>query len=55
MGKQRHGAFMAGRVRVMVDQLVQRGARRHPVQQEDKRDQKRGENRPAMPLELTKF
>jgi hypothetical protein len=44
---------MAGFVRVVVDQLVQAGARRHRVQQQDKAYQQRGENRQARPLKMS--
>ena len=51
--KHRDRAFVVGLARVVVNQLMQRGAHRHRVQKEHQRDQDRGENRLAVTLELT--
>ena len=55
MGKDRYGTFVTGRIRIVMNQLVKIGARRHGVQQQDKTDQQRGKNCLAVPLELSDF
>ena len=50
--KQGGGARMAGAVRVLVNQFMQRGTSRHRVQQQDKTYQQRGDDRVAAQLEM---
>ena len=46
--EHRDRAIVVGLARVLVDHFVQRGRRRHRVQQQDKADEQRGENRLAV-------
>ena len=48
MREHRDGAFVACLVRVLVNQLMQRGTRRHRVQQQDHPNQQRRERRFAV-------
>ena len=43
---------MIGFARVLVNQFVQFGTRRHRVQQQNQRDQQRGEDRLAVRFEM---
>jgi hypothetical protein len=53
MREQRDGALMFRRTGVLVKQFVQLGRSRHRVQKQDKPGQQRGDDRLAVPLELT--
>jgi len=55
VGKYRDGTFVPGRIRVVVNQLMKIGTRRHCVQQQDQTDQQRGENRLAGSHEMSDF
>lgn len=55
VGKHRDRAIVIGFARVLVNQFVQLRTRRHRVQQQNKCDQQRGENRLAMRFEMTLY
>lgn len=50
--EQRDGTFVAWFVRVVMDQCMQRRARGHRAQKQDKTGQQRGDDRLALPLEM---
>jgi hypothetical protein len=51
--KHRDRTIVVSVAGILVDQLVQAGARRHRVQQQDKGYEQRGENRVAGPLKMS--
>ena len=53
MREHRDRAIVVGFARILVDQFMQRGTRRHRVQEQDKAHQQRGDDRLAMQLEMT--
>ena len=53
MGEQRDGAIVVSLARVLVNQFVQFGTRRHRVQQQNEGDQQSGERRLAVRFEMT--
>jgi len=53
MGKYCNGTFVTWCIRVVVNQLMKIGRRRHCAQQQDKTDQQRGKNCVAVPLEMS--
>ena len=52
MRKHRDRAFMVGLACVLMDQFMERGTGRHRVQEQDKADQQRGDNRLAVRFEM---
>ena len=48
MGEHHDGTFVACLVRVTMNQMMQRGARRHRVEQQNQTGQQRGEHRFAV-------
>jgi len=53
MGKYRDGTFVTRGIRIVVNQFVKIGRRRHGVQQQDKTDQQGGKNCLAVALEMS--
>jgi hypothetical protein len=50
--EHRDRAFVVGFARILVNQFMQRGTRRHCVQEQDKANQQRGDNRLAVRFEM---
>lgn len=53
MGKQRDSALMIRRTRVFVDEFMKRRNSHHRVQQQNKPDQQRGDDRLSAQFEMT--